>query len=136
MGVEDGKLVAARPHPLGRSRRDDRLRAAPGGRIYERTSEGLEYEWGEVLAWEPPHRLAYLWHIAGDKSDATEVTITFSPVGDVTSVRIISVGRNSVCGGPRCVKEPRGMERSHSSLSTGLPVGVDVARREVLAAQP
>ena len=69
-----------------------RFEPCTGGRIYERTSEGVEYDWGEVLTWEPPHRLAYLWHIAGDKSDATEVTITFSPVGDVTSVRILHYG--------------------------------------------
>jgi len=36
----------------------------PGGRIYERTPAGAEHDWGEVLAWEPPHRLVYLWHLA------------------------------------------------------------------------
>jgi uncharacterized protein YndB with AHSA1/START domain len=51
-----------------------------GGRIYERTPDGTEHDWGEVLAWEPPHRLSYLWHIRLDRADATEVTIaTIAP---------------------------------------------------------
>jgi uncharacterized protein YndB with AHSA1/START domain len=60
----------------------------PGGRIFERTPEGAEHEWGEVLAWEPPRRLVYLWHLRFDRSDATEVEVTFTPAGDGTAVRI------------------------------------------------
>jgi uncharacterized protein YndB with AHSA1/START domain len=51
-----------------------------GGRIYERTRSGEEIEWGEVTAWEPPHRLAYLWHIRRDRADATDVEVRFVPV--------------------------------------------------------
>jgi uncharacterized protein YndB with AHSA1/START domain len=58
----------------------------PGGRIFERTPDGVEHDWGEVLAWEPPHRLAYLWHQSTDRGRATEVDISFvgarSPVGE------------------------------------------------------
>lgn len=64
----------------------------PGGRVYERTSEGVEHEWGEILAWERPHRLAYLWHIAADRSDATEVSISFTRQGDGTTVTIVHRG--------------------------------------------
>ena len=53
------------------------LENGPGGRIYERTSTGERHEWGEVTAWEPPHRLSYLWHIGRDRGTATEVEITF-----------------------------------------------------------
>ena len=59
-----------------------------GGRIYERTAGGREEDWGEVLAWDPPRRLAYLWHLRADRADATEVEITFVPDGDGTEVRI------------------------------------------------
>jgi quercetin dioxygenase-like cupin family protein len=60
----------------------------PGGRIYERTPAGEEHDWGEVLVWEPPHRLVYLWHLRFDRSDATEVEVTFTPAGDGTAVAI------------------------------------------------
>jgi uncharacterized protein YndB with AHSA1/START domain len=48
-----------------------------GGRIYERTPDGTEHDWGEVTAWDPPARLAYLWHLRRDRADATEVEIRF-----------------------------------------------------------
>lgn len=48
-----------------------------GGRIFERTRAGVEVDWGEVTAWEPPARLAYLWHIATDRASATDVEIRF-----------------------------------------------------------
>jgi hypothetical protein len=51
-----------------------------GGRIYERTRSGAEHEWGEVTAWEPPGRLAYLWHLRRDRREATEVEIRFVAV--------------------------------------------------------
>lgn len=60
-----------------------------GGRIYERTPAGVEHEWGEVTAWEPPRRLGYLWHLRRDRADATEVEITFVDLGgDATRVDI------------------------------------------------
>jgi hypothetical protein len=52
-----------------------------GGRIFERTASGDEVDWGEVLVWEPPRRLAYLWHLRTDRADATEVEIAFVPTG-------------------------------------------------------
>jgi len=57
----------------------------PGGRIFERTPAGVEVDWGEITVWEPPHRLEYLWHIATDRSDATEVEIRFLDQGDATT---------------------------------------------------
>lgn len=60
----------------------------PGGRIYERTPDGTEHDWGEVLVWEPPHRLVYLWHLRYDRSDATEVEVRFTAAGDGTAVAI------------------------------------------------
>jgi uncharacterized protein YndB with AHSA1/START domain len=63
-----------------------------GGRIFERTATGEEHDWGEVLVWEPPHRLAYLWHLRFDRSDATEVEIAFAPAPEGTAVMIVHRG--------------------------------------------
>jgi uncharacterized protein YndB with AHSA1/START domain len=63
-----------------------------GGRVFERAPDGAEHDWGEVLAWEPPRRLSYLWHIYGDRRDATEVEITFSAGTSATTVRIVHRG--------------------------------------------
>ena len=45
-----------------------------------------------MLAWEPPHRLVYLWHLMFDRSEATEVEVTFAPIGDSTTVTIRQTG--------------------------------------------
>jgi uncharacterized protein YndB with AHSA1/START domain len=57
------------------------LEGGVGGRIYERTSDGTEHDWGEVTVWDPPAQLAYSWHLRGDRADATEVEIRFVPAG-------------------------------------------------------
>jgi uncharacterized protein YndB with AHSA1/START domain len=69
------------------------LETRPGGRIYERTAGGEQHDWGEVIVWEPPHRLSYLWHIGRGRATATEVEISF--VGDGaarTRVEIVHSG--------------------------------------------
>jgi uncharacterized protein YndB with AHSA1/START domain len=65
------------------------LQSGVGGRIFERTAEGVEHEWGEVTVWEPPTRLVYRWHLRQDRADATEVEIRFLAQGAVgTQVEI------------------------------------------------
>ena len=60
-----------------------------GGRIYERTRDGVEHDWGWVTEWEPPGRFVYQWHLRRDRDDATEVEIRFLPVdGSRTRVEI------------------------------------------------
>jgi uncharacterized protein YndB with AHSA1/START domain len=59
----------------------------PGGRIFERTAGGREIEWGEIVTWDPPRRLGYLWHIATDPGNATDVEIAFHELPD-SSTRV------------------------------------------------
>ena len=63
-----------------------------GGRIFERAEDGAEHDWGEVLIWEPPGRLGYLWHIGASRSEATEVEVTFRTAVAETVVTIVHRG--------------------------------------------
>lgn len=63
-----------------------------GGRILERGPDGVEHQWGEVTAWDPPSTVSYLWHIFFDRSEATEVTVSFTPDVSRTRVRIEQTG--------------------------------------------
>lgn len=57
------------------------LEGEVGGRIFERTDDGVEHDWGVVTVWEPPTRLGYLWHLGGNASQATDVEIRFVAIG-------------------------------------------------------
>ena len=64
-----------------------------GGRIYERTPEGAEHDWGRIIRWEPPSRLGYEWHIGRDADAATDVDLTFVDLGDArTRLEIVHSG--------------------------------------------
>ncbi len=64
-----------------------------GGRIFERTPDGTEHDWGEVTLWDPPRRLGYLWHIRRDRADATEVLLSFDDGRDgTTRLTIVHTG--------------------------------------------
>ena len=60
-----------------------------GGRIFERTRDGRESDWGEIVVWEPPRRVVYRWFLRRTAAEATEVEIRFVPTaGDATRVEI------------------------------------------------
>jgi uncharacterized protein YndB with AHSA1/START domain len=61
------------------------LEGRAGGRIYERTADGAEHDWGQVTRWEPPNRLIYEWHLGQDASHATEVEIQFIAADERTA---------------------------------------------------
>jgi len=63
-----------------------------GGRIYELSRGGDEHDWGRIVAWEPPRRLSFTWHLFFDPREATDVSITFRPRGAGTTVRLEHTG--------------------------------------------
>jgi uncharacterized protein YndB with AHSA1/START domain len=63
-----------------------------GGRWYELDEKGSQCEWGKVLAWDPPHRVTFSWHVGPghdqpdwkynpDITKASEVEIRFTAEG-------------------------------------------------------
>ncbi len=63
-----------------------------GGRWFERGEDGVECDWGKVLAWEPPSRVVLAWQIDGTfayrPSLVTEVEVRFLPDGQGTRVEL------------------------------------------------
>jgi uncharacterized protein YndB with AHSA1/START domain len=59
------------------------------GRLYERQDDGTECSWGEVLAWDAPHRFVVTWHPSLQPVAMTEVEVTFTAIdGDSTTVQL------------------------------------------------
>jgi uncharacterized protein YndB with AHSA1/START domain len=54
-----------------------------GGRLYDRGIDGSECQWGRVLVYEPPTRIAFTWDISTqwqietDRSRTSEVDVRF-----------------------------------------------------------
>lgn len=60
-----------------------------GGRLFERTENGTEHDWGRIIRWEPPTRLVYQWFLDADPNRATEVEVRFIEQEDgTTTVRV------------------------------------------------
>jgi uncharacterized protein YndB with AHSA1/START domain len=68
-----------------------------GGRWYERNAQGKLCDWGTVLAWDPPHRVTFSWHVGPghdspdwkfdpDMAKASEVEIRFSAENSGTTL--------------------------------------------------
>ena len=61
----------------------DRVRAVTvepheGGRVYETWDDGTTKEWGEILAWQPPHRFTMTWR---STPIPTEIELGFTQIG-------------------------------------------------------
>jgi uncharacterized protein YndB with AHSA1/START domain len=63
-----------------------------GGRVKERSPSGVEREWGEVRAWNPPHRLEFTWNPGRPRDDRQVVSVEFEPEADGTRVTLTHCG--------------------------------------------
>jgi uncharacterized protein YndB with AHSA1/START domain len=88
---ELGRWWPLQSHARNTERRDTAaLEPGIGGRLYERTRDGEELDWGEVQVWDPPHRLVHSWHLG--RPEATEVELRFTPEGAGTRVELVHRG--------------------------------------------
>jgi uncharacterized protein YndB with AHSA1/START domain len=125
--VWTGRISAWWPADHTVSGEDDALvvlEPRAGGRIFERTAEGVEHEWGEIVAWEPPSRFVYLWHLRRDRADATEVEIRFVGRGDDTTLVEIEHRGWEVLG----AEAESWRDRNNGGWATLLPHYVAAAR--------
>jgi len=64
-----------------------------GGRVFERAANGHETSWGTIVAYDPPHRLAFSWIVGGLSPDEAQlVNISFTPEGSGTRVELTHSG--------------------------------------------
>jgi uncharacterized protein YndB with AHSA1/START domain len=58
-----------------------------GGQVYERTKNGEELKWADVVAYEPPHRFVLAWNPSREQDrPRTEIEVTFTDDGGKTRV--------------------------------------------------
>ncbi len=64
----------------------------PGGAIYTVQEDGTNCPWASVIAWEPPHRFTFAWHVTPywkyepDFARCSEVEMLFTPADDGTTL--------------------------------------------------
>jgi uncharacterized protein YndB with AHSA1/START domain len=81
-----------------------------GGRLFERTPDGDEHDWGTLVAWEPPSRVGYTWYPGRGAETAQEVEVRFTPEGDGTRVDVRHWGWE---------KHPGALEETITSYNEG-----------------
>jgi uncharacterized protein YndB with AHSA1/START domain len=117
--------------PKGHSRSGDPrtavfLEGRVGGRLYERTPEGIEHDWGEVSIWDPPRHFAYHWFLGSGPEQPTLVEVHF--IGDEAGNTHVSVSHR----GPELIGElwSRNSARYDAAWEAVLPAYGSMFSRE------
>jgi uncharacterized protein YndB with AHSA1/START domain len=63
-----------------------------GGRVFERAADGQETAWGTVLAYDPPHLIAFSWIVEVLPGQEQLVEIRFTPDEHGTRVELTHSG--------------------------------------------
>jgi uncharacterized protein YndB with AHSA1/START domain len=74
------------------------METAESGLLREIGPHGLRLDWGRVLEWEPPRRLAFSWQISPSRvpepnpAKASEVEVRFEPDGEGCRMQLVHRG--------------------------------------------
>jgi hypothetical protein len=80
-----------RTHSIGVERvKDVVLEPRVGGRIYEEHVDGRRFQWGQILAWDPPKGLTFTFHPSRAPETAQDVEVRFVPEGAGTRVELMA----------------------------------------------
>jgi len=63
-----------------------------GGAVYEVRDDGARFEWGRVLAWDPPQGVRFSWYPGRDEATRQQVDVHFAPEGTGTRVTLVHGG--------------------------------------------
>jgi uncharacterized protein YndB with AHSA1/START domain len=97
-----------RAHHIGKvDMKEAIIEPREGGRWYEKGVDGSECDWGQVLSWAPPNKVALSWHLQGDftynadPAHASRVEVTFTEEGGRTRVELVHSGIERAINGER-----------------------------------
>lgn len=77
------------------------LEGRVGGRLYETLKDGTEVDWGRIVVWEPPRRVAFTWHPGRAEETRQEVEVSFHPEGGGARVELVHTGWERIPEKPR-----------------------------------
>jgi hypothetical protein len=63
-----------------------------GGHITETKADGEQGRWGTITRWEPGRAVGVSWYVGRDESEATDVTVVFTPTDTGTMVELTHDG--------------------------------------------
>ncbi len=63
-----------------------------GGQVYEVLEDGTRLNWGDMLVWDPPNRLAFTWQLNRTPEEAQNIEVTFAAAESGTRVELTHSG--------------------------------------------
>lgn len=79
-----------------------------GGKFYEENEDGRRFQWGDVLEWDPPHRVKFTFHPSKDPSTAQDVELRF--IAEGTGTRLVLTASKWENLGKRAARARKGYD--------------------------